>query len=114
MQLSSQDLAIVDQALRRHPQSSELRISADGAQIEVLLRRPPNVNDMLATYGISDPDSPPPSGRAPGFVLALRFVLLQDAPRLFQAERWSETGWEPLGAPAPLRQSVRPALAAIV
>lgn len=97
MPIESRDIAAVDQTLRRHPRAGDLRFSVGAGTIEVYARTIPNINDMLATFGISDPESPPATGQLPGFSIRLRFVLLEESPRIFQAERRTAAGWEDCG-----------------
>lgn len=102
MSIESREIAVVDQALRRHPRSNNLRFSVAADQIEVFERRAANVNDLLATFGISDPDSPPATGGPVGFRAIVRFVLQNEEKRFFQAERLVAGEWEPVGGPAPI------------
>ena len=104
MPVQHREFLLVDAATRRRSDAASLRATYAGDQIELFRRFEPDVDDMLATFGIGPRSGEQPrSGSAP----LLRFVLRDEQVRIFSVERFEDGVWREVAAQARVTELAR-------
>ena len=107
-QIPSQEVEVVEAALKRHPEAHRYRMAVKGNRIEVYEQVGPDYNALVSELHIPGLSGPGLSEelrsleeRYARFTPVLRFVLLDQARRLFGVQRMSSLGgiddWLKLG-----------------
>jgi hypothetical protein len=117
-QILPEEVEAVEAAVKRHPEAHRYRVAVKGNRIEVYERVGPDYNALVGELHIPGLPSPGLSGelraleeRYARFTPVLRFILLDQARRLFGVQRLSSIGgnddwWEP-GQTGPMAKLAR-------
>jgi hypothetical protein len=116
--IQPEEVAAVEAAVQRHPEAHRYRVAVKGYRIEVYEQVGPDYNVMISElhiYGLSRPGLVEQlralEERHAHFTPVLRFILLDQARRLFGAQRMSSLGgiddWLELGQTGPVAKLAR-------
>ena len=93
--IEPEELAAVEGALKRHPQSGNYRLQVKDNQIVVYERQGPDIEALNAMFGRLGP-LPPRAveslEQSAHYIPIVRFVLLDRDKRVFAAQRWHFSG----------------------
>jgi hypothetical protein len=117
-QILPQEVEAVEAAVKRHPEAHRYRVAVKGNRIEVYEQVGPDYNALVSELhipGLSDPglseELQALQERYARFTPVLRFILLDQARRLFGVQRMSSLGgiddWLELGQTGPVAKLAR-------
>src|SRR5271157_1562139 len=97
--IPTDEVALVEEALKRHPAGSNYRVAVKNTQIIIYEAVGPDVDQILALFGKSIPLRPgaveqlkAQFDRTRQFTPVMRFILVDRDKRAYVAERWSYSG----------------------